>query len=264
MSRMAILGPVIVMFMTVFGFSYEDHLYLNAPKVELSQVYEDVELKSMIVPHHLVATDKLEAMYKTAASDEVKNVLIISPDHFMDEDRDMTTSNKNWFVDEGKVYFNSDLYETINFDGLLVSPEVIALEHGLFTHIPYVKRYFPNASVVPVAISKQTEFSYLSDLIQAIPDDTFVIASVDFSHYLSLDQADKNDLVTERILLQGNYEGLFEMSDAYFDSPACLYVVMCYARKQGYKIKVYDHSNSAYYMGLDIPETTSYFFIGFK
>jgi len=264
MIRLSALGPVIAIIMSLIGYSSDDHVHINTPIYEGVEVYEDAALNGMIVPHHLVPLDKLEAMYLTASSKEVKKILLISPDHLLNENREMITSDKNWIVDGGLVKVDLELLDQLKNDGIEINNVEVGLEHGLNTHVPFIKKYFPNASIVPIAISKQTDFQYLNELIVSIPEDVFVIASIDFSHYLDLETANSKDEWTENTIKNGHYESFFKMSDDYFDSPGCLYVMCCFARKNGYELKFYDHSNSAYYMGEDIPETTSYFFIGLK
>ncbi len=264
MIKLSALGPVIMIMISLIGYSSKDHIHLNTPVYKGAEVYEDTALNGMIVPHHLVPLDKLEAMYLTASSEEVKKILLISPDHFLNGDREMTTSDKNWRVDGGQVKVDLELLNQLRNDGIKINNTEVGSEHGLNTHIPFIKKYFPNASVVPIAISKQTDFQYLNELIVSIPEDVFVIASIDFSHYLNLETANLKDEWTENAIKSGDFETFFKMSDDYFDSPGCLYVICCFARKNGYELKFYDHSNSANYMGKDIPETTSYFFIGLK
>ncbi|MBI9011668.1 MAG: AmmeMemoRadiSam system protein B [Clostridiales bacterium] len=264
MIKLKALGPVIMIIISLIGYSSDDHIHLNTPVYEGAEIYEEVALNGMIVPHHLVPLDKLEAMYLTASSDEVKRILLISPDHLLNEYREMITSDKNWRVDGGQVQVDLDLLNQLLNDGIKINNAEVGVEHGLNTHIPFIKKYFPNATVVPIAISKQTDFQHLNELIVSIPEDVFLIASIDFSHYMDLETANLKDEWTKNTIRNGNFESFFKMGDDYFDSPGCLYVISCFARKNSYELKFYDHSNSAYYMGEDIPETTSYFFVGLK
>ncbi len=218
----------------------------------------DEELKGMVVPHHLLANDLIENMYYTAGRDDVKKILLISPDHYPNERRSVFTSTVPWMTEFGKLFIAED----INRYKLPINDKEVETEHGLYVHIPYIKKYFKEAEIIPIAISKETSIDVLDQIINTIDEDTFVIASVDFSHYLDVKTANKRDQHTEDLFNMSRMN-FFNLSDEYFDSAASLYIIFTWADNMGYKHYIYDHKNS--YMYLKNPYyTTSYFIIGFK
>lgn len=255
------LGPIIFLVVSLIGYSPQDHQVIYDPGVYQSEVVAVKEsVEAMIVPHHIVAMEMLDAMYQRASSD-IKELVLISPDHFLDDDRHMTTSFKDWSGDFGKIINNRNLTTKLsNLPGMGVNDHEIETEHGLNVHMPLIKKYFPLASISHVMISKETSIQELDALIAAIPKDIFLIASVDFSHYLSYEQARLNDQVTKNLLLSGNYDSLFELNDGYYDSPGCLYVIFNHQNKT---FKIYDNKNLYDYTGIRY-NTTSYMTIGFK
>lgn len=228
---------------------------------ETSQAYDDLDLKGMIIPHHLIPVDKIAKMYKTASNSEVETIILLSPDHFASSNREILTSKKAWEGVFGKVYTDQKVIDQLlSLDFIYEDAEEIGMEHGLSSHIPFIAHYFENAKVVPLALNKVIKRSQLDDLLKVLGDDVFIIASVDFSHYYPKKEADQFDQETRRLMENGHYEIFFQMDDAYFDSPGVLYTVLTRANE----FIIYDQGNSADYLGQNIQETTSYFFIGIQ
>jgi AmmeMemoRadiSam system protein B len=253
--------PLIIILLNPFSY-----LDIRTEKMDISssEMYEVVDLKGMIVPHHLVPIDKLSKMYATASSDAVEHVFLMSPDHFTNSDQVGITTLKGFKGSFG-VIDNHDTY-SLGLSELFPSimDEQIRVEHGLSAHLPFIKEYFPTAKLSVLAIPKTVSKSQLDELIAWIPEDSFFVASVDFSHYLSLDEANEKDHETLEMIENKRYLDFFGMSDAYFDTPGTLYTIFSWALNRGYDYQVYDHSNSALYFGRHAQETTSYYFIGFK
>lgn len=97
---------------------------------------------------------------------------------------------------------------------------------------------------------------YLSSLIE---DDGVVIASVDFSHYLTRHEAEEKDRETLKIIEEGNLDTLFTMGNDHLDSPAALVTLFLAMKNLGIQdFNLLDHTNSGIIMGNDMIETTSY------
>ncbi|MCH4890248.1 AmmeMemoRadiSam system protein B [Acidaminobacter sp. JC074] len=255
------LGPIILVLLSMIGFSPEDHQYVyNEATYDLLSSVEEESIKGMIVPHHTVPMDIIVDMYKRAP--DVKHILLISPDHFLDEDRHVTTSKQDWSGGFGKILNNKDLTSSLlALDFVKENDREIFIEHGLNTHIPLIAKYFPEADLSNLMISKNTDYHELNELLDALPDDLFIIASVDFSHYLTYKEACENDEKTLEMMEKKNYDEFFVKSDAYFDSPMCLYVIFKYY--EDFAMEVFENKNAADYLG-SYYNTTSYFTIGFK
>jgi AmmeMemoRadiSam system protein B len=88
--------------------------------------------------------------------------------------------------------------------------------------------------------------------------DTLVLASVDFSHHLGLEQTERNDKKSEEALKSFQVEKFW---DIQADSPASLSVAFSFATERGAGKLEYTNTNSARYSGeLSSSDITSYFF----
>jgi len=240
-----------------FELEYDPSLELY---MEESEIYEDVDLKGMIVPHHNVPLDKITKMYRTA-SNEAKTIILLSPDHFSTSDREMLVSKKSWYGEFGELRTDKKLIEQLlTLDFIYEDDDEIVKEHGLNIHIPFISRYFENVRVVPIAVNKSIQKHQLDELLTVIPEDVFIIASVDFSHYYPKKEADQFDKHTMKLFEIEAYDEFFKLNDAYFDTPGVLYLVFSWANNY----KIYDRANSADYIGDHVMESTSYFFIGLE
>ena len=81
------------------------------------------------------------------------------------------------------------------------------VEHGIMVHMDRIEQYFPEAEVVPIMIKWKTPQEALDELVEGVLsgsgvgaagdgyviDSTLIIASVDFSHFVSEEMAVAND-----------------------------------------------------------------------
>lgn len=262
--------PLLLVLVEIFGFDAGQVMTFDIPhpiyKEKIITINEEAsDWRGMIVPHHLLPFDKIKESYEKASSKDVKHVLLLSPDHFATSDRQVLTSTYDWTGYFGWLQSNQALtrrFEALNF--VFNDPKEIEIEHGLNSHIPLIKKYFPNADVTCLAVSNRVTKEQVLEMLALIPKDTFVIGSVDFSHYYSLLEANEFDKTTERLLLSDKYDDFFGMSDAYFDSPGVLYLLTTWAKGNDYRLNIESKANSADYFGYNLRETTSYFFISFR
>jgi Bacterial capsule synthesis protein PGA_cap/Memo-like protein len=104
-------------------------------------------------------------------------------------------------------------------------------EHGIEALLPFVKHFFPNAKVVPIAASyASTRADWdraVQELRQFTGDQTLVVQSTDYSHYLPLASAVSRDQETLNVLASGNLDavnGLIQPD--HLDSKAAQYIQM--------------------------------------
>ena len=137
----------------------------------------------IVVPHHLFVSNYIDQLYQMVADDEVERVIVLSPNHFYQGRGGIISSD----VDFGDV--------------ASIEPGVFPLEHGVMVQLPYIEKYFPNAKVVPIIFKAgEVEEEDIDRLVEYIVGDdsreTFVVASVDFTHYVKEAIAAENDRET--------------------------------------------------------------------
>lgn len=110
----------------------------------------------------------------------------------------------------------------------------ITHEHGIGEHIRLIHRYFPDATVYPLVINPKRLVGIgqkeLTMMINALRKQSHiaVIASVDFSHYISAEYARLHDQKTEYTMYHST--GLSEFMQCEVDCPTCLWLTVNVAR----------------------------------
>jgi len=86
-----------------------------------------------------------------------------------------------------------------------------------------------------------------------------VIASVDFSHYLSREKAEQKDQETIKAMKERDFDKLLSFGNDHLDSPASLVTLFFTMERQGItEFEILAHTNSGILLGNDLIETTSY------
>src|SRR6185436_4802272 len=112
----------------------------------------------------------------------------------------------------------------------------------------------------------KTRREELLAVIERATADGVLLISSDFSHYLSLQGADKKDEEAAKAIFAKNLDGIASLNaPSQSDCPACLWIAARFADKRNaYNPSVLLHTNSASLLGnLGASSTTSHFAIAF-
>ena len=216
------------------------------------------------MPHHLVAADLIARGFIAASGNSYDRIILLSPDHFNVSRRTLATTRRDIETVFGTV--RNDRVATtalLQRDDLFDDSDLFAKEHGIAAILPFVRRFFPGARVVPIAISynaTREECDQALDLLhKLIGTRTLVVQSTDYSHYLPSEAARQRDQETLNVIAANDaYAVLRLVQPAHLDSKAAQYLQM---RLQTaiYKSRasVIANRNSADYGSAD-SRTTSY------
>ncbi len=176
---------------------------------------------------------------------------------------------------DGFVATDKDWVAWLSREKLAVSePENFKNEHSIYALVPFVKYYFPEAKIVPIILKSsllQEQALKLGNAIAGqivannLVESTLVIGSIDFSHYLSTEQANLKDIETKEAIISRDYNRLYSFGDDNLDSPMTMITVLAAATYLGSnKTEIIANVNQAEATGLiSVPSSTSYFTIIF-
>lgn len=232
-------------------------------------------IMTVVVPHHNYVKEERLSFWKEVISkskiipERIEKVIVISPDHFGVRKKNITYSDKNWST------YDKDLENFFkrpsNFpDYYVLNNELVLKDHGIANLIGEIYNNFPNARFVPFIIGEEIEFSKLEILIDYIyaicNKNCILVTSVDFSHYQKLDDSLKQDERTISLLEKKeiNEKSLNQTEAIEADSPASLYVMQEFARKNDFEWIFFNHTNSANGNKETIDVTTHIFGAYFK
>lgn len=227
-----------------------------------SQMKESISepVFSAVLPHHLIAGQFIGSFFNSLASQKFDTVIIIGPNHKQIGSDAIITSRLDWQTPYGIVDTNKKLIDTIIDDHFAsASPAIIGEEHSISALVPFVKKTWPKATVVPLIIKNSTANNRLDELVEFLAKSkgkVLFLASVDFSHYLPKSAADFHDELSLNVLESANLENLNNLE---VDSQPSLYALLKYNQnKQSQFFSLFSHTNSGRIIGNDLPETTSH------
>lgn len=225
----------------VFGLWLRFYLDRTGQVVELenSSIYTS---QAIVLPHHDLLLDHFDEFYQNfslAERRQIQKIIILSPNHYQPQVSRVVTDRQTTLAD-----------------------------HGVALHLPFIKKYFPEAKVESFLLSRKVPRKSLEKLVnqlnqEVVGQSTLVLVSTDFSHYLDKNQAQQRDSHAQQLICQQDVESILQLSDEYLDCPGCMYVLLnldFMKQFAGNCPTILFHKNSQEVMpGSDDVHTTSYF-----
>jgi poly-gamma-glutamate synthesis protein (capsule biosynthesis protein) len=205
--------------------------FLDALRQEQGQSVRS-RVTGISVPHHLVAVDLIARGFRAAAGNSYDRVIILSPDHFSRSRRPMATTRRD--IDTAFGPLQNDRAATgalLDDADLFDDSDLFVHEHGIAAELPFVRHFWPDARIVPIAISYNASRAdcdrAVSLLEKLIGPRTLVVQSTDYSHYLSTDAAQQRDQETLNIIAAGDADAVLKLvQPAHMDTRAAQYIQM--------------------------------------
>ena len=221
-----------------------------------------------ILPHHSIAARDIAAAYRVISQKiQPKIIYVVCPNHYEKyTDPIITADNIEYATVYGNLHIDRTLTRKLVRDvGAKIHNDAFVAEHGVHFHAPFIKKFFPKATIVPILLSwnnlESDNDRVASFIAEQDPRTTFVIASVDFSHFQPREVADFHDITSFAAISGFHYTTLY---DCEIDSPASVYTILKIMEKR--KILSAQrilHTNSDGYMKIPERETTSHQYIVF-
>ena len=226
-----------------------------------------------VVSHHLLVGKHIDDFFAHIKTErDVETFFIICPSHY-------GLSVQPWSVADCSWKVGSDSYVETNLEksqavleslNVPFDPQVFPIEHGASALMPYIKRYFPLANVVVVAVNGEPPVNslYNRSLADAIlpffgendKEKNFLLISSDFSHHGNVEKTKEKDSRSEIFLSEvdpdkwvfcscDNRPGMYLLSRVMSDKTESR--ILC-------------HTNSYEFTGEGEDDITSYFFVLFS
>jgi len=223
---------------------------------------------SAVLPHHLVAGRMIVELMEVLARQQPRLVILIGPNHH-NQGGKLVSGLKDWQTTAGLVSVDQEIIGKLVSQGIVAQDEaVMAPEHSVGGLMPFIGHFLPQARVVPIILHHDVSLAKIDELLTVLEpylqEDAVLLASVDFSHYLTRQEAQLKDRETLQAMRRLDYQALFQMDNDHLDSPASLAAAFRLAQQRGLKeFQVLDNTNSGILMKNEIMETTSYFTLVF-
>jgi MEMO1 family protein len=248
-------------------YSGDDRMWERIFSEEDPYQFESAPL-GVIIPHHMITEMEISRFYKGLS--EVMDpslVVIIGPNHYESGEANIQTCLSCVYnTIEGVVNLDLDFAAALSESGLVEeNDEAFFQEHAFFSHTPFVKHYFSDAKVVPIMLNWEMPIEEVEELTQwldeNLPEDSLVIASVDFSHYIPDSAAKFHDQFSYTTIQNFDSEAVYELE---VDSPSSVYAILDLMHKRGYmQAERLAHTTLGQYMSYPVEESTSHQYFAF-
>ncbi|MBR9680920.1 MAG: AmmeMemoRadiSam system protein B [Candidatus Altiarchaeota archaeon] len=241
------------------GFYPKDSIELKASLESLFQQVEKSSYLHGIVPHAGYAYSGLAAASFYKSLKKTNSVIILGNDHYGNTIEISTHPYSEWETPLGKVQVDEDLTEELNL------PVVESFkEHSIEVQLPFLQHKFPNISILPITVpptslEKLIEFGAELKKLK-VP----IIATTDFSHYISRSTASRLDTIAIEAILNGDPEELERVVSDHSISMCGLHptlLIMSILRKKERELIMYYTSGE---VTGDNSSVVGYASIGFK
>lgn len=228
------------------SLDFFENAFQAAQKIPVQPKAENI--KAIIVNHHLLAPHFIAQAINTIATDQPITVIIISPNHFLVGRGQITTSSYAWETPYGELRPNLELIDELKKASRInVEEPPFEKEFGISNIVAYVKKAAPNARVLPLIVKERlTEKSaeaFGRSLADSLPEDAVVIASIDFYHGFSTDEAVSEDKKSISVLESLNSGNIKQIN---VDSHATLEILFEYLKQKNVaNFSLLQNSNSA-------------------
>lgn len=222
-----------------------------------------------IIPHHLFPGFIIADFFKRLSKQNPRTVILIGPNHFERGKYKVLSSFYSWETPFGVILPNDKIVQELMRNNLIkIDEHVLPNDHAVAGIMPFVKYYLPDAQVVPILLSgfmSQVEVQALANTLKKYMNkNTILIAAVDFSHYLTSEQAQEKDKVTLETIKNFDYRQLLLFSNDYLDSPTSIATLLMAMQALGAtEMELLYHTNSGEIEKDSSIETTSYFSIAY-
>ncbi len=243
-----------------------------------SGIREGPGYNAVISPHAGYAYSGRTAARAISSLNPGKRFIILGPNHTGAGSEFSLTSSGSWKTPLGEVPVDRGIACALRDCGLPEEDELAhSGEHSIEVQLPFLQHRFGQGfSFVPVSImGSGFNHTFLEKCRKlgsclagiAARHDAWIVASSDFSHYISLEAARKNDFMAIDMIKDLDLEGFFRIlheTRASICGYGPIAVLMAAARKLGWKrVDVLDYTSSGEATG-DTREVVAYAAIGFR
>ena len=214
-----------------------------------------------IIPHHLLAADLIADFFRNLEGEAVDAVVLLGPNHFSAGQSDLITSAYDWQTPYGVLSHDAELLTGLQGIGAVAEEAVMHGEHAITSEVAFIKRTFPRATFLPVILKPGVEEQAATALAEALfkisqNKKILVLASVDFSHYKTSPEAQRDDQRSIAAIRSFDFRGVYQIEA---DSPPSIYTLLKFSQLNRARFSLLANTNSALLAGKPgLLSTTSY------
>jgi len=230
---------------------------------KLQKPVQDANADAGIISHHFLAKQLIADFYNRIGSDKISTVFLVSPDHYNSyfKPKEIAyTSYLDWTTPFGELQTDVNSIKSLSSnENIETKDSVLGLEHGIYVEVPFIKKFFPNAKIVPLVLRNNLPYADFLNLGKEIRKfsgkNSILIVSSDFSHDASTEQAATADEKSIDVLKNLSADKLPEATN---DCKQCLATLSGFLINSQDSFFLTDNKNSFDVSGQDKNSVTSY------
>jgi len=222
-------------------------------------------VRALVVPHHAAAAALAAEAISRAAADPPASVIVLAPNHY--NEGPAAASTKLDFLSHGtRVSADMAAIDRLLNQGLIkLNDELFIREHSVGMLVPLISWYLPEAEIIPVIFHHGYDEYKIIEIIEALKPETdagaVILASIDFSHHLTRDEAIEKDIKMREYLERGDARTITGLDSSYIDAPTVMSALLLHFGTDD--MEIITNTNSGILMQNPITPCTSYFTIQF-
>ena len=199
------------------------------------------------ISHHLFIRDLIAQYFiELARCVNPRTIIVLGPNHHARGHSPIALSALRWRTPFGFVDPDTEVIRKLSHTGLACVEEgAFVNEHSIGALVPFIRKSFPGSMIVPVIFKKiadREDCARLAGVLPGLMDRTLVLASVDFSHYKTRTEAEREDMASLDVI-RSLSEG--RVDEAFVDSRPALLTLLKFCKNLGAtNVEVVQHTNS--------------------
>lgn len=225
---------------------------------------QQTQVTGLIVPHFAPVSNLIiDALKQVTTTPDL--IILIGPNHYEVGTSPIITGVYNSAKLQITPKFATEQMQRLAKIGAATKEDsIISGDHSIGTPLPFIALQFPNTPILPIILKYHQNLDNIQKLLSALQSisarNTLIIASVDFSHYLSSAIAPQKDTETQKYIAEHNYAKLEKLSNDFIDSPWSLITFLKYLEQNGVQNgRELAHINTGQLAGQIIESSTSFF-----
>jgi len=254
----------------IIYYDVDARVFIDKKQINKNVVDGMEPLRGGLVPHHNVAYNMIGAFYERLEKD-VDLVILIGPNHSGKGPRYQVVGS-SYMTHYGQVMPSPLFGELMRYENVVRADEVmLRSEHSVGIHMNFIRTYYEDTPVLTLLVHETGGIHGVDGLVENINQlirniNVIIIGSVDFSHDLSLEDANEKDKMTKEIFKNKSYNRLFTLNNDHMDSPTTAYLTVMLLKEMGYEHQVLlNEGNAAIILNRpSMKATTSYLVYGYN
>ncbi len=203
--------------------------------------------RAIISPHagYVYSGFTANRAYRLINTQGIKRVVVIGPSHRVYTKGASISYHDNYETPCGDIMIDKHYSKELSAEyDFLHFQEALHEEHSTETQMPFVKHYFPSASVVEIVYGEIDSTTMVPMIEKILKDDTtFLVISTDLSHFYNQEKANALDEICLKAVKSLDFEATKQGCEAC--GLIGVKVLLEAAHKNEYKSALIDYRTSA-------------------